>query len=207
MSAGFRTQQHCLGLNHPPSCRSQLRHSTVQCCPSADALTVDPAWLYFFSSSYHCCSPLAPLNRGLDWQHPHQRLPDRVKKAPADFGLWAAERRDGGVLGAQAVLWAIGEGWCDSARRQRGRGRRSGSITEPHSPLLDPLLSGWRSPNNTLFQSRLAVLSGGLGNQESCHTLGGIRTPGWVDVYTLKVVEWMVWVAFKFVLLSEPLFL
>lgn len=33
-------------------------------------------------------------------------------------------------------------------------------------------------PNNTLFQSRLAVLSGGLSNQKSCHTLGGIRTPG-----------------------------
>lgn len=50
-ATGVRTQLPCLGLNLPPSCRSQPDASAAQCCRSDDAFRADGAWLPFSSSA------------------------------------------------------------------------------------------------------------------------------------------------------------
>lgn len=81
----------------------------------------------------------APFIGGVD----RQRLPlwnflTEPKSSLQLFPLAAAERRRQGVLGAQAAL-RIRRGMVWSCKEtERGRGRRSGSITEPPLPPPQP---------------------------------------------------------------------
>lgn len=134
-TAGFRTLQISLGLNHPLSCRSHpdtcaehrwctLRQSLAVFQPLHSAT-------FHWSCCWRCC----------------RNFPTELKA----FSLTAVRKREG--------VW--NQWWCcedqerDGVILQRGRARDTLlASSNPHFPLTDILLSG--SPHNTLLQMREA---------------------------------------------------
>lgn len=105
LATGVRTQLLCLGLNRPPSCRSQPDAGAAQCCRSDDAFRADGASLPLSSSALLLG---AALVTGGDFF----KVPSKPKRPRSELG--------------RVVLRGSGQRWNDSAEEE-GQGH-SGSI-------------------------------------------------------------------------------